>query len=228
MKPKVKSKQRCSLCGEIIAPGQMRFRWCPLADLGARICFDQDCAVRTHEVSRRTFRRSLGLTRDLQAELHKILDGASQSISTSRPVSEPPAEVDERGLEEAALAATPETESMPPSAAEIAETKLHLPLVKSPAQKPSAKKRKLEKDTKGAEAVESGTSNAVSGVGGGAQLQLRYLFVGLPATGVFYTTLSRITDHASRKENKTRRPRTKHRRLLRPAKTRHARRKKVF
>ena len=50
----------------------------------------------------------------------------------------------------------------------------------------------------------------------------------LPATGVFYTTLSRITDHASRKENKTRRPRTKHRRLLRPAKTRHARRKKVF
>ena len=58
---------------------------------------------------------------------------------------------------------------MPPSAAEIAETKLHLPLVKSPAQKPSAKKRKLEKDTKGAEAVESGTSNAFSGVGGVAQ-----------------------------------------------------------
>lgn len=169
VKPKVKSKQPCSLCGEIIAPGQMRFRWCPLTDLGARICFDQDCAVRTHEVSRRTFRRSLGLTRDLQAELHKILDGASQSIGTSRPVSEPPAEVDERGLEEAAPAATPETESMPPSAAEIAETKLHLPLVKSPAQKPSAKKRKLEKDTKGAEAVESGTSNAVSGVGGVAQ-----------------------------------------------------------
>ena len=160
----------------------MRFKWRPLINFGAamRLCFDQDCAVRAHEVSRRTVRRSTGLTRDLQAELNKILDGGSESIGTSGSVSEPPAEVVETGLEEVAPAATPETKSMPPIAAEIAETNFHLPLVEMPAQKPPAKKKKalggcgakkakLEKDTKGVEAAESGTSNVVSGVGGVAQ-----------------------------------------------------------
>ena len=147
VKSKVRSKERCSACGEIIASGLMRFKWRPLWDSGAKqLCFHGDCAVRTHEVSRRSVRRSTGLTPDLRAELNKIFDDFPKSIGTSGSVSEPPAEVVEMGLEEAAQAATPETKRMPPIVAEIAETKLHLPLMESPT-----KKAKLEKDTKGVE-----------------------------------------------------------------------------
>eukprot|EP00406_Dinophysis_acuminata_P024156 CAMPEP_0179329188 /NCGR_PEP_ID=MMETSP0797-20121207/62981_1 /TAXON_ID=47934 /ORGANISM="Dinophysis acuminata, Strain DAEP01" /LENGTH=137 /DNA_ID=CAMNT_0021041801 /DNA_START=25 /DNA_END=435 /DNA_ORIENTATION=- len=77
-KPKAKSKDTCSGCGEVIAPGSLRFRWFPLTDSDAPpTCFDGDCAAQAHEVSRRAIRRSTGLTRDLQAQLNDIVAGGT-------------------------------------------------------------------------------------------------------------------------------------------------------
>eukprot|EP00928_Gymnodinium_smaydae_P087288 TRINITY_DN71567_c0_g1_i1.p1 TRINITY_DN71567_c0_g1~~TRINITY_DN71567_c0_g1_i1.p1 ORF type:complete len:469 (+),score=126.74 TRINITY_DN71567_c0_g1_i1:36-1409(+) len=86
VKPKVKTKEQCSACEATIAPGSMRFKWFPFGDGdAARTQYDANCAVLAHELSRRTLRRSSGLTRDLQQQLSVLLEGAAEAAKKAEP-----------------------------------------------------------------------------------------------------------------------------------------------